>query len=132
MWTTVAPVVRANFAMLLREREFVEAAHAAGASPLRIVLRHLLPNSVGTIIVAATRCSGRRSCSRRRRTSSTSARTRSSGPTLGNLIADSTKYGNIGSAPWWTYTMPALVLIVLLVCVNFVGDSLDDAFGATG
>jgi len=54
-----------------------------------------------------------------------------SGPTLGNLIADSTKYGNIGSAPWWTYTMPALVLIVLLVAVNFVGDSLDDAFSAT-
>ena len=46
MWTTVARVVRANYATL-REREFVEAAHAAGASPSRIVVRHLLPNTSG-------------------------------------------------------------------------------------
>jgi peptide/nickel transport system permease protein len=131
MWTTVARVVRSNFAML-RQREFVEAAHAAGASPTRIVLRHLLPNSVGTIIVAATSVFGLALVLEATADFFNLGTNQVSGPTLGNLIADSTKYGNIGSAPWWTWTMPALVLIVLLVCVNFVGDSLDDAFGATG
>ena len=132
MWTTVARVTRANFA-LLREREFVEAAHAAGASPTRIVLRHLLPNSIGPILVAATSVFGLAIVLEATADffNVGTGQEAPSGPTLGNVIADSTKYGNIGSAPWWTYTMPMLVLIVLLVCVNFVGDSLDDAFGAT-
>jgi peptide/nickel transport system permease protein len=131
MWTTVARVVRSNFTML-RQREFVEAAHAAGASPMRIVVRHLLPNSVGTIIVAATSVFGLALVLEATADFFNLGTNQVSGPTLGNLIADSTKYGNIGQAPWWTWTLPALVLVVLLVCVNFVGDSLDDAFGATG
>ncbi|HYA09923.1 MAG TPA: ABC transporter permease [Gaiellaceae bacterium] len=131
MWTTVARVVRSNFAVL-QHREFVEAAHAAGASPTRIVFRHLLPNSIGTIIVAATSVFGLALVLEATADFFNVGTSQVSGPTLGNLIADSTKYGNIGSAPWWTWTMPALVLVVLLVCVNFVGDSLDDAFGATG
>ena len=131
MWTTVARVVRSNFAVL-RHREFVEAAHAAGASPTRIVFRHLLPNSVGTIIVAATSVFGLALVLEATADFFNVGTNEVAGPTLGNLIADSTKYGNIGQSPWWTWAMPALVLVVLLVCVNFVGDSLDDAFGATG
>ena len=130
MWTTVARVVRTSCAML-REREFIEAAHAAGASSLRIVLRHLLPNSAGPVIVAATTVFGQTVVLEATADFFNLGTSQVSGPTLGNLIADSTKYGNIGLSPWWTYTMPALVLIVLLTCVNFVGDSLDDALGAT-
>ena len=129
MWTSVARVVRSNCAQL-REREFVEAAHAAGASPARIVFRHLLPNSTGPIIVAATTMFGLALVLEATVDFFNVGTNQVSGPTLGNLIADSTKYG-INQAPWWTYTMPALVLIVLLVSVNFVGDSLDDAFSAT-
>jgi len=130
MWTSVARVVRTNCAQL-REREFVEAAHAAGASPQRIVFRHLLPNSAGPIIVAATTMFGLALVLEATADFFNVGTSQVSGPTLGNLIADSTKYGNIGLAPWWTYTIPALVLITLLTCVNFVGDSLDDAFSAT-
>ena len=129
MWTTVARVVRTSFAAL-REREFVEAAHAAGASPGRIVLRHLLPNTAGTVIVAATTVFGLALVLEATADFFNVGTSQVSGPTLGNLIADSTKYGNFGGAPWWTYTMPALVLVTLLMSVNFVGDSLDDAFGA--
>lgn len=129
MWTTVARVVRTSFAAL-REREFVEAAHAAGASPARVVFRHLLPNTAGTIIVAATTVFGLALVLEATADFFNVGTSQISGPTLGNLIADSTKYGNIGSAPWWTYTTPALVLVVLLMAVNFVGDSLDDAFRA--
>ena len=129
MWTTVARVVRTSCAVL-RDREFIEAAHAAGASSVRIVLRHLLPNSAGPIIVAATTVFGQVVVLEATADFFNVGTSQVSGPTLGNLIADSTKYGNIGLAPWWTYTIPALVLITLLTCVNFVGDSLDDALGA--
>jgi peptide/nickel transport system permease protein len=128
MWTIVARVVRASCASL-RGREFVEAAHAAGASPLRIAVRHLLPNCSGPIIVAATSVFGIALT-----VEATldffnigTAQISTGGPTLGNLIADSTKYGLLRESPWWTYTMPSLVLVLLLLCVNFAGDSLDDA-----
>jgi len=52
-WMTVARLVRAQF-LSLREKEFVEAARALGASPLRQVVRHILPNAMGPVIVAAT------------------------------------------------------------------------------
>jgi ABC-type dipeptide/oligopeptide/nickel transport system permease subunit len=128
LWTSVARVVRAACASL-RVREFVEAAHAAGASPARIVLRHLLPNCFGTIAVAATSMFGVALTLEATLDFFGVGTQQSStgGPTLGNLIADSTKFGQLQDAPWWTYTMPALVLIVLLTCVNFVADSFDEA-----
>ncbi len=52
-WMPVARLVRAQF-LSLREKEFVEAARALGATPLRLVARHILPNSLGVVIVAAT------------------------------------------------------------------------------
>lgn len=129
LWTSVARLVRAACASL-REREFVEAAHAAGASSARVVLRHLLPNCIGVVVVAATSMFGLALTIEATLdffgvgTSQVSQ----GGPTLGNLIADSSKFGQFQDSPWWTYTMPALVLIVLLTCVNFVADSVDDAF----
>jgi ABC-type dipeptide/oligopeptide/nickel transport system permease subunit len=126
LWTGVARVTRASFASL-RAREFIEAAHAAGASPVRIALRHMLPNCSGPIIVAATSVFGIALTIEATLDffNIGSAQVSTGGPTLGNLIADATKYGGLVNAPWWTYTMPALVLVLLLLSVNFV-DSLDD------
>lgn len=128
LWTGVARVTRASFASL-RAREYVEAAHAAGASPVRIALRHMLPNCSGSIIVAATSVFGIALTIEATLDffNIGSAQVSQGGPTLGNLIADATKYGGLTNAPWWTYTMPSLVLVLLLLSVNFVGDSLDDA-----
>ena len=53
LWTAVARIVRGLF-LSLREKEFVEAAKAAGASDLRIIMRHILPNCVGPIVVYMT------------------------------------------------------------------------------
>ncbi|MFN2629381.1 MAG: hypothetical protein ABR569_12205 [Gaiellaceae bacterium] len=54
-------------------------------------------------------------------------------PSLGNLVADTTKYGlEKGSTYWWLYVPPALVIIVILICVNVVGDSLDEALNPSG
>ncbi len=52
-WMPVARLVRAQF-LSMREKEFVEAARALGASRLRLVLRHILPNALGPVIVAGT------------------------------------------------------------------------------
>ncbi|HEY5059391.1 MAG TPA: ABC transporter permease [Gaiellaceae bacterium] len=131
MWTGVARVVRAN-CVSLREREFVDAAHAAGASPARIIMRHLLPNCAGSIIVAATSVFGQVIVIAATLDFFNVGTTQLSGPTLGNLLADATKYGQLGQTPWWTFAMPALVLVVLLTCVNFVGDCLDEALSAAG
>ena len=53
LWPTLTRLVRGEF-LSLREKEFVEAARALGASSGRIIFRHIIPNSIGTIIVAAT------------------------------------------------------------------------------
>jgi ABC-type dipeptide/oligopeptide/nickel transport system permease subunit len=131
MWTTVARVVRASYASL-REREFVEAAHALGASPLRIAARHMLPNSLGVVLVAATAVIGQSLVLEATIDFFNLGTTQLSGPTLGNLVADATKYNvPINQVPWWSYTCPSLVLVLLLLCINFVGDSLDQALAAT-
>jgi ABC-type dipeptide/oligopeptide/nickel transport system permease subunit len=130
MWPFAARVLRARTASLGAE-EFVQAARALGASDRRIVLRHLLPNAAGVLVVSATSLIGQivlieataeffgfgvRSVTR---------------PTLGNLIGEATS-GGIGrfnplALGWWTWTTPAVVLITVLVCVNLVGDGLDAA-----
>lgn len=126
LWTTAARVVRASV-IAAREREYVEAARAAGASDLRIVLRHLVPNSLGSIVVGATTLFGQAILLEAMVEFFSFGVDSNRTPTLGNLIADATKYTGL-DPNWWLYTFPAIVLVILLVCVNFVGDSLDDAF----
>jgi peptide/nickel transport system permease protein len=125
-WMLVARLVRGSI-LALKEREFVEAARALGASDRRIILRHLIPNSLGPIIVAMT-------------TSVAAAILAEStlsffgyGPdpaeghaTWGNLLAEAD--GAITTGREWKAIFPALVLVVVVLCVNFVGDGLRDAF----
>jgi peptide/nickel transport system permease protein len=135
LWAQVARAVRAEV-VHLRETEFVEAARALGASGPRIVVRHLLPNIVGTIVVAATSLIGI--------VVLVDATVEFFGfgipeavqPSLGNLVADTAKF-KFGLASnsdiaalqygWWTWFFPGLVLVLILVCVNLVGDALDEA-----
>jgi peptide/nickel transport system permease protein len=133
MWPFAARVFRAR-AVSLGAEEFVQAARALGASNARIVVRHLLPNAAGAIIVSATTLTGQilliestaeffgfgvKSVTR---------------PTLGNLLGEAAT-GGIGidnplGLGWWTWAPPTVVLIVLLACVNLVGDGLDAALNA--
>ena len=135
MWALVARAVRADV-VRLRETEFVESARALGASDLRILVRHVLPNAVGTIVVAATSLVGL--------VVLVDATVEFFGfgipeaiqPSLGNLVADTAKF-KFGLAAnsdiaalqygWWTWFFPGVVLVVILVCVNLVGDALDEA-----
>jgi len=125
-WTYLARIIRGTF-LSLREKEYVEAAKAAGAGDLRIMVRHMLPNAIGPIVVSATLIVGLAIL--------TEAVLGFLGfgiqpptPTLGKLIADGE---DAGTNLWWLVTFPGLTIVLILLCVNFVGDGLRDALDPT-
>jgi len=133
LWTGVARIVRASI-ISLRPREFVEAAYASGASSLRILVRHLLPNATGPIVVAATSLVGQAVVIVATVNYLGYSFDDAASPTLGGLIADATRSTTLllaGPVPlsalWWLYVFPALLLVVLLLSVALLGDALDDA-----
>lgn len=133
MWAHVARVVRTNVATL-RAQEFVEAARALGASDLRILRRHILPNAGGTIVVAATALVGQIVLIDATVEFFGYGLPDSVSPSLGNLVADVVKYKfGLSNDPavlglgWWTWFFPGLVLVLILVCLTVVGDALDAA-----
>jgi len=133
LWTAVARVVRASF-ISARVKEYVEAAHALGASDARVITRHLLPNVLGPVIVSATTLIGQAVILLATISYLGYAPEPYNTPTLGTLLADAARGTGAApgsnfalSAPWWLYVFPALLLVLFLVSVNFVGDALDDA-----
>lgn len=125
LWTLIARIVRAQF-MSLRRREFIEAAILAGASPWRVIWRHMLPNAVGPIIVNATL------------TISTAILIESAlsfigfgvkppTPALGQLVSQGR--GSM-QTQWWLVTFPGLAIIAICLTINFIGDGLRDALDA--
>jgi peptide/nickel transport system permease protein len=127
LWTGVARVVRGTVRSL-RAREYVEAAHAAGASSARVIVRHLLPNASGPIIVAATSLIGQSIIIVATVDFLGLGTVQAEKPTLGSLVADAARpAAALAAIPWWVYVFPSVLLVTMLVCVNFVGDSLDDA-----
>lgn len=126
LWIPVARVVRAEMATL-REREFVEAARALGGSDRRIFLRHLLPNASSTIIVAATSLLGQIIMLEATIEFFSLGVPAEKQATLGNLIGDGQRNVIALNWGWWTWASPAVLLIVILVCANVLGDGLADA-----
>jgi peptide/nickel transport system permease protein len=131
LWIPVARVVRAEIASL-REREFVQAALALGASGPRIFFRHLLPNGSSTIIVAATSLLGQVIVLEATLDFFQIGIPSGVQTTLGNLIAENQGGSLTVGAGWWTLVTPAGLLILILVCVNLFGDGLADAMRPTG
>jgi ABC-type dipeptide/oligopeptide/nickel transport system permease subunit len=125
-WTSVARVVRGLF-LSLREKEFVEAAKAAGASDLRIIVRHILPNCVGPIIVTATLVIAI-AILVEASLSFLGFGIQPPNAALGKLISDGQ---GEGFELWWLVTFPGLVIVVIALAINFVGDGLRDALDPT-
>jgi peptide/nickel transport system permease protein len=135
LWALVARVVRAE-SVRLREQEFVEAARALGASDLRILTRHLLPNAAGQIVVAATSLVGLIVLIDATVEFFGYGIPAAVAPSLGNLVSDTVKFQfglgatydiAIQNYAWWDWFFPGIVLVAILVCVNLVGDALDEA-----
>lgn len=125
-WTGLARIVRGVF-LSLREKEFVEAAKASGASDMRIIMRHILPNCVGPIVVTMTLIIAT-AILVEAALSFLGFGIQPPKPALGSLIAE----GNVGGLGyWWLVTFPGLVIVVIALAVNFIGDGLRDALDPT-
>jgi peptide/nickel transport system permease protein len=123
IWTGLARLVRGEV-LGLREREFVDAARVAGASNMRIIFRHILPNAVGVIIVNTTL------------TMAAAILLESAlsylgfgvvppDVSLGRLISE---YQTAFNTRPWLFWWPGLFIIVIALTINFIGDGLRDAF----
>ncbi|WP_129628389.1 ABC transporter permease [Candidatus Oscillochloris fontis] len=122
-WMSTARIVRATL-LSLKQQEFVTAAIALGVRHPAIIIRHLLPNAIGPIVVAATLEVG----------SAIIAESTISflgvgfppdTPTWGRLVTDGSQY--LQAAPWLALCPGGLIFVTVL-SINFVGDGLRDAF----
>ena len=126
LWTLLARIVRGQF-LSLREKEYIDAAKAAGSGDLRIMFRHMLPNSLGPIVVFATLTLGG-AILLEAYLSFLGFGVQPPTPALGKLIADGQ---DVSSHDWWLVTFPGLTIVLIVLCINFVGDGLRDALDPT-
>jgi ABC-type dipeptide/oligopeptide/nickel transport system permease subunit len=123
IWTGLARLVRGEF-LALREKEYVEAARAMGASSLRIIFRHMLPNAIGVIIVSATLTIAV-AILLEAALSFLGFGVKSPDTSLGLLIST---YQTAFSTRPWLFWWPGLFIVIIALSVNFIGDGLRDAF----
>lgn len=122
-WTGLARLVRGEF-LALREKEFVEAARAIGTSPWRIIYKHILPNTVGVIIVTATLAiaSG---ILLETALSFLGLGVQPPDVSLGSLVS---QYQTAMVSRPWLFWWPGVFIVIIALSVNFIGDGLRDAF----
>lgn len=123
-WPGAARVIRAQV-LSLKEKEFIEAARALGARDRRIIFRHLLPNTLGSIIVISTL------------TVAGTILTETALSFLGfgvqfpntslGLLVTNNQTAIEGGHPWLFY-IPGVFIILIALTINFIGDGLRDAF----
>ena len=121
-WMPVARLVRAQF-FSLREKEFVEAARALGASVPRQVVRHILPNSLGPVIVAAT-IDVAAAIIAESTLSFLGLGFPPDIPTWGRILYDGRDFMDIA---WHWAMFPGMAIFVAVLTINFIGDGLRDA-----
>jgi ABC-type dipeptide/oligopeptide/nickel transport system permease subunit len=125
-WMGVARLVRGQV-MALKEREFIEAARAVGASERRIIMSHLIPNSIGPILVALTLVIiGAIVAESTLAFFGFGPQPGAGSTSLGNLVQLSRAGATQGN--WWLVVFPCGALVLLAICINFIGDGLRDAF----
>jgi peptide/nickel transport system permease protein len=121
-WMYLARIVRANV-LSLKELDFISASRALGVSDARIIFRHLLPNTIAPIIVSATLgVSG--AIITESYVSFLGLGVQTPTASWGNMLDSAVKY--IQTAPWlWFF--PGLLILLTVLCINFIGDGLRDA-----
>jgi peptide/nickel transport system permease protein len=121
-WMPVARLVRAQF-LSLREKEFVEAARSLGAPPLREVVRHILPNAIGPVIVAGT-IDVAAAIIAESSLSFLGLGFPPDIPTWGRILFDAKD--NLDFAPHWAL-FPGTAIFLAVLSINYIGDGLRDA-----
>ena len=121
-WLTMARVIRGQV-LSLRAQPFIEAAEACGTGPGRILLRHLLPNLIGPIIVYAT-LTVPVAILQESFLSFLGIGVQLPLPSWGNLAAEGMEHIHAIGQRWWLLLWPCLFLGMTLMALNFVGDAL--------
>ena len=124
-WMGVARLVRGQV-LALKEREFIEAAKALGSTNNRIVFRHLLPNSTGPIMVALTNGVVAAIIGEATLAFFGFGPDAGSGKTSLGILVGQAK-GAVQTGNWWVAVFPCTLLVLVALCVNFIGDGLRDA-----
>ncbi|MCX7904487.1 MAG: ABC transporter permease, partial [Caloramator sp.] len=123
-WTGIARYVRAEF-LSLKKRDFVEAARCIGARNSSIIFKHILPNAIAPVIVAATM--GLASAILTESTLSFfGLGVQPPTPSWGNMLTNAQELETMVSAPWKAF-WPGLFIFLSVLSFNFVGDGLRDA-----
>jgi ABC-type dipeptide/oligopeptide/nickel transport system permease subunit len=125
-WMAVARIVR-GVVLSLKEREFVEASRSVGASGPRIMFRHLIPNSLGPIMVALSLSVVGAILAESTLSFFGYGPSPGQGRTTWGLLISQSKR-TILSGYWWLVLFPCAFLVLTIVAINFVGDGLRDAF----
>ena len=122
-WTQYARIARAS-TLSLKETDFVEAAKATGAKTFWILIRHILPNIAGLVIIIASLQFGR-AIILEATLSFLGVGLQPPTPALGVMISSGRKYVDTA---WWLATFPGIAIMLLVLGANFIGDTLRDVW----
>jgi len=125
-WMATARVVRASV-LSVKEKEYVEAAVSIGAKESRLIIKHVLPNIIGPIIVGTTLGVGN-AIIIESSLSFLGLGVQPPTPTWGNMLQESQT--TMATEPWLTI-FPGVAILLIVLCVNFIGDGLHDALDPT-
>jgi ABC-type dipeptide/oligopeptide/nickel transport system permease subunit len=123
-WMGTARIVR-GVVLSMKEKEFIEASTALGASDWRVISRHLIPNAIGPIVVGMTFTVAIAIAAESTLSYFGFGLNTATDVSWGSLLADSKRF--IVSEKWWMVLFPSLALLITILAVNFMGDGLRDA-----
>lgn len=123
-WMYLARIVRANV-LSLREMDYISVAKSLGASDMRIFFRHLIPNTMGAIIVASTLGLAGAILSEAY-VSFLGLGVQPPTASWGNILTSAQSF--IQKGAWWMWVFPSTFIVFTILCINLIGDGLRDAF----
>jgi peptide/nickel transport system permease protein len=129
-WTGLARLIRAQV-LTVREADYVQAARTLGLSPLRVALRHVLPNCLGPVVVAATLLIGSNILGEAG-LSFLGLGVPEPYPSWGSMLADSQALIGAEDSPWWMMVFPGMAITLAVLSFNLIGDGLRDALDPQG
>lgn len=124
-WPTLTRIIRGTF-LTLREQEFILGAKAIGVSDMRIIFKHFIPNAIGPIVVNATLMMATYIIVESA-LSFIGFGIPQPTPTWGNMISEAQSLRILRNNPE-TWIPPGLAILTTVLCINFIGDGLRDAF----
>ncbi len=123
-WPGTARLVRGQF-LSFREQQFVLAARSIGVTPMQIMFRHLFPNVIGTVTVAAT-FGMANAILQEASLSFLGLGVQAPTPSWGNMLQDAQSHTILEGMPW-LWMAPGLMIALAVLSINFIGDGLRDA-----